>query len=87
MFSGAGAGSRKKIPGAGAASKQDGSETLQFVFGIQICFRKTDPDPGSLIKCFIALKLFVNYKRSLIDWNILHGTDISCSRLVKRGYS
>ena len=28
MFSGAGAGSRKNIPGAGAASKQDGSETL-----------------------------------------------------------
>ena len=28
MFSGAGAGSRKKFHGAGAASRQDGSETL-----------------------------------------------------------
>ena len=31
MFTGAGAGSRKKIPWAGAASKQDGSETLRVI--------------------------------------------------------
>ena len=36
MSSGAGAGSRKKIPGAGAAPKQAGSETLAMGVSVEV---------------------------------------------------
>ena len=36
-FLGAGVDSRKRIPGAGAASKQDGSETLALGFFHLVC--------------------------------------------------